>query len=279
MKKYLLQTCLFMGISISLFSQKVSVSGVNEQRSTGDGSYGNSCQIDLKITGDEVRRHKFVKVIKLTKAIDDQDLDLLRDEEDNDFEYKEIEEDARVSLQTKIPSRKATVIKELSGELALYNPTEANGGIVRISNYQAKANTNLFPENAGIKLIYLTPASIEKYKKEQSQKKEEELKKMPEAARELAELLMNAFEGFSGFGDDQNQAMFVMDGDESKLVDLYFEGADGKKIDRNGYTKSGNLIAYYYNEKPDPAWKLVLNIESAGSIKKVPFTLVNIDLP
>jgi hypothetical protein len=279
MRKLILLFSLLVGFSLSLFSQKVSVYSLSEQRSTGDGSYGNNCQIDLKITGDEVRRHKFVKVTKLTKAIDDQDLDLLRDEEDNEFEYKEIEEDARVSLVTKIPSRKATVIKELSGELVLYNPTEANGGIVRILNYQAKANTNLLPENAGIKLIFLTPASIEKYKKEQSQKKEEELKKMPEAARELAELLMNAFEGFSGFGDDQNQAMFVMDGDESKLVDLYFEGADGKKIDRNGYTKSGNLIAYYYNEKPDPTWKLVLNIETAGSIKKVPFTLVNIELP
>jgi len=279
MKKYLLLACLFMGLSFALFSQKVSVSGVNEQRSTGESSYGNRCDIELKISGDEVRKYKFVKVTKLTKAVDDQDLDLLMDEEDNDFEYEEIEEDGRVKLQTKIPSRKATVIKELSGELSMYGPTEANGGIVRISNYQAKANTNLLPENAGVKLVYLTKESVEKYTKEQSKKKEEELKKMPAAARELAELLMNAFEGFSGFGYDEKQAMFVMDGDEGKLVDLYFEDANGKKIDRNGYTKSGNLIAYYYDEKPNPNWKLVLNIESAGSIKKVPFSLINIDLP
>jgi hypothetical protein len=73
--------------------------------------------------------------------------------------------------------------------------------------------------------------------------------------------------------------MFVMDGDETKLVEVYFEDPAGKKIERNGYTKSGNLIAYYFNEKPSPNWKLVLNIESAGSIKKIPFTLTNIDLP
>ncbi len=182
-------------------------------------------------------------------------------------------------MQIKIPSRKATVIKEISGEISLYAPTEANGGIMKISNYQAKTGTNLLPDNAGVKLIYLTPASVEKYTKEQNQKKEEELKKMPAAAREMAELLMNALEGFSGFGDDANQAMFVMDGDETKLVELYFEDAKGEKVERNGYAKSGNLIAYYFDEKPSPNWKLVLNIETAGSVKKLPFTLRDIDLP
>jgi hypothetical protein len=279
MKRIIMLACLFLGLSVSLFSQKVSVSGINEQRSSGEGSYGNRCDIELKVSGDEVRKYKFIKVASLTRAVDDQDLDLLMDEEDNDFEYEEIEENGKVKLQTRIPSRKATVIKELSGELCLYGPTEANGGIIRVANYQAKANTNLLPESVGLKLVYLTKESVEKYSQEQNQKKEEELKKLPAAAREIAELLMNALEGFSGFGDDANQAMFVMDGDESKLVDIYFEDAGGKKVDRNGYTKSGNLIAYYYNEKPDPKWKLVLNIESAGSIKKIPFTLLNIDLP
>lgn len=279
MKQIQMMAFLLAGLCYSAFSQKVSVSGISEQRSTNEGSFSNRCDIELKITGDEVRRYKFVKVSKITKAMDDQGLDLLDNEDDNDFEYEEIDEEGRVRFETKIPSRKATVIKELSGELSLYGPTEANGGILKIPNYQAKANTNLLPESAGVKMVYLTPASIEKYKNEQNQKKEEELKKMPAAAREIAELLMNALDGFSGFGDDENQAMFVMDGDETKLVEVYFEDPAGKKIERNGYTKSGNLIAYYFNEKPSPNWKLVLNIESAGSIKKIPFTLTNIDLP
>ncbi len=279
MIKLFLQGCLFLGFSVTAVSQKVSVYSVTEQRSTDDGSFSNRCDIELRISGDEIRKHKFIKVVKITKAVDDQELDLLMDEEDNDYEYEEVQGDGRVRIQTKIPARKATVIKELSGQLSMYSPTEANGGIMKITNYQAKANTNLLPANAGLKLIYLNKASVEKYSKDQAAKKEEELKKMPAAAREMAELLMDALEGFSGFGDDENQVMFVMDGDQSKLVDIYFEDAAGKKVDRNGYSKSGNLIAYYFNEKPNPSWTLVLNVESAGSIKLLPFTLVNIDLP
>jgi hypothetical protein len=279
MQKLLLVSCLFIGLSISVFAQKISVNSISEQRSTGDGSYSNRCDIELRIAGDEVRKYKFVRIAKISKAVDDQDLDLLMNEEDNEFEYKEIDQDARITIQTKIPSRKATVIKELSGEISLYGPTEANGGILKIANYQARVNTNLLPADAGLKLVYLNKASIEKYNKEQTQKQQEEINKLPAGAREIAELLVNTLSGFSGFGDEDNQTMFVMDGDETKLVELYFEDAAGKKVDRNGYTKSGNLIAYYFDEKPASNWKLVLNIETAGSIKTVPFKLVDIDLP
>lgn len=270
---------LVSSISLVSFSQKVTVGNVTEQRSTGDGYYNNRCDIELKVTGDEVRKYKFVRVAMLTRAIDDQGLDLLLKEDENDFEYEEIEQDGRVSIQTKISSRKSTVIKELSGELYLYGPTEANGGLLRISNYQAKANTNLLPENFGMKLVFLNEASIAKYTNDQRAKREAELKKLTGPAKELAELLLNALDGISGFGDDPNQAMFVIDGDESKLVELYFEDESGKKVERNGYSKSGNLIVYYYNEKPAPNWKLVLNVETEGSIKKIPFKLLDIDLP
>lgn len=278
MQKLPLIVCFLLGCCLSAMAQKVSVYSVSEQRSTADGYFGNRCEIELKITGDEVRKYKLAKISTLTKAIDDLDLDLW-DDDANDFEYEEIEEGARVRLVTKVPSRKATVIKELSGVIHLYNPTEANGGTIKISDYQLKANTNLLPETAGVKVVYLTKASMDQYTKDQKTKKEAELNKLSGVAKEMAELLIQAFEGLSDFGDDPNQATFILDGDENKLVDLYFEDASGKKIDRNGYTKSGNIIAYYFDEKPDAKWKLVLNVETTASIKKVPFTLSDIDLP
>ena len=262
-----------------LHSQKVTVHTITDQRTTGDSYYNNRCEIDLRITGDEVRRYKFIRMAMLTKAMDDQGLDLLGEEDENEFEYEEIEQDGMVKVRVKNPSRKASVIKELSGEMNLYAPTEANGGIVKISNYQSKANTNLLPENAGIKMVYLTKESMDKYAKEQKQKQEAELNKLTGAAKEMAELLIGAVNVFSDIGNDPNQVTFVIDGDENKLVDLYFEDASGKKIKRNGYTKSGNMIGYYFDEQPKATWKLVMNIETPASVKKVPFTLKDIDLP
>lgn len=170
MQKRVLMICLFLSVSISVFSQKVSVSKIDESRSTSDSSFDNKCEIELKISGDEVRKYKFVKISKITKATDDQDLELIN-EDHNDFEYKEIDENAKVEIETKIPARKAKVIKELSGELSLYSPTVANGAIIRITNYQTKTNINLLPNAVGVQIMYLTKESLEKFAKGQKLKK------------------------------------------------------------------------------------------------------------
>lgn len=280
MQKLAIFLCLSVVFAIPAIAQKVTVFSVNEQRSTSESSYNNRCEIDLKISGDEVRKSKFVKISSITRVTDDQDLNLIN-EEDNDFEYEEIEEGAMLKVITKVPSRKAEVIKELSGEVHLYTPTEANGGLMKILDYQAKANKNLVPDAAGVQLIYLTKESMASYSKEQKEKKEADLNKLTGVSKEIAELLIQAvdFFGYAGAENEENQAMFVMGGDEGKLVDMYFEDSSGKKIERNGYSKMNNLATYYYDEQPKANWKLVINIETAGSVKKVPFTLKNIDLP
>jgi hypothetical protein len=262
-----------------LFSQKVSVSEINESRSTSDNSYNKKCEIVLKISGDEVRKYKFAKIAKVTKVLDDQNLDLLN-EEKTSSDYKEIDQEAKIDIEIKNPARKANTIKELSGELCLYNPSVANGAIVKITDYQSKANTNLLPNNSPVQIVYLTKQFVEKYVKENKDKKEEELKKMPEVARKMAEGLISAFEGMFGMDNDNpNQAFFYISGDESKFITLYFEDINGKKVERNGSSTNNGLMAYTYDEKPNPNWKLILNIETAGSIKKLPFKILNIDLP
>ncbi|MCC9018340.1 hypothetical protein [Flavobacterium lipolyticum] len=279
MKIQLLTTSLLLLITTVSFSQKISVSEINEKRSTSDNSFSNECEIELKISGDEVRKYKFVKISKITKAIDDQGIDLLNeDEKSND--YSKIDQTAKIKLEIKIPARKAKTIKELSGEVSLYNPNQANGSEIKITNYQNKTNVNLLPGKSGIEIIYLTKESYTKYVQENKNKKEEELKKLPEAARLMAQGLLGAFDGLFSSGDtDDNQVYFYVNGDKSKFVDLYFEDTAGKKIERNGSMSSNSLFTYYFEEKPNPNWKLVINIESDKSIKKIPFKLVDIELP
>jgi hypothetical protein len=280
MKIKLLSTSLFLIITSVSFSQKISVSEINEKRSTSDNSFSNECEIELKISGDEVRKYKFVKISKITKAIDDQGIDLLTEDKNND-DYTKIDQTAKIKVETKIPARKAKTIKELSGEVSLYNPNQANGSEIKITNYQNKTNVNLLPAKSGLEIIYLTKESYAKYVKENKDKKEEELKKLPEAARQLAQGLLGAFEGLFSSDDttDDNKIYFYVNGDKSKFVDLYFEDTTGKKIERNGSMRSDALFTYYFEEKPNPSWKLVINIETDKSIKKIPFKLIDIELP
>jgi hypothetical protein len=279
MKTKLILTGLFIVFSATIYSQKVSVKEINEKRSTSDDSYGNKCEIELKVSGDEARKFKFVKISKVSKAIDDRDLDLLN-EEQTEYNYLKLDKDSKIELELKIPSRKAAVIKELSGEITLYNPTESNGGLVKIENYQSKTNTNLLPKNSPVQVVYLTKEFLEKYIKANKDKKEEELKKMPEIARKMAEALLVAFDGLFGFDeDDGSQAYFYINGDSSKFVELYFEDLNGKKIEKNSSASNNGLFSYSFGEKLNPNWKLFLSIESVTSTKKVPFKLLDVELP
>lgn len=270
-------TILFLAAFTMTFSQTISVSKINERRSTSDSDFDNRCEIELKVNGDEVRKYKLVKISKIFTLVDDQGINLVKEE--GDFSYEEIDNDAQVKIETKTPSRKASVIKQISGELTLYNPTDGNGAIIKISDYQTKTNTNLLPSTSGVQLVYLTKESVEKYAKEQKLKKEEEIKKLPEPVRKMAEEIVKAFDGFSSFSDSPDEITFLIQGDESKFVDMYFENESGQKIKRNGYSKSNSLITYSFRENLNPNWKLIFNIENNASIKKVPFNLTNVILP
>jgi hypothetical protein len=258
-------------------AQTVSVNKINERRSTSDGSFDNRCEIEFKVSGDEARKYKFVKISKITTIKDDQGIELMK--ENNFLKYEAIDNEAKVKIETKIPSRKSMVLKEIIGELILYNPTVDNGAIISVTDYEKRTNVNLVPNGVGFQLIYLTKTSAEQFVKEQQQKKTDEIKKLPEPARKMAEEIIKAFDSFSSISDNPNELTFLIQGDESKFVDLCFEDENGKKIQRNGFSGFGNLITYSFREKPKSNWKLLLNIESDKSIKKIPFSLTNIELP
>lgn len=262
------------------FSQKVSVAGVQENRSTTDDYFGNRCEVNLKLSGDEVRRYKYARISSLTKAADDQGFDLI-DPEELDFDYEEVDDNfMELKLVLRTTSRKASVIKELKGEIILFNPTEANGGMVNIAGFKGKPNTNLVPASAPFKMVYMDKKAYETFYQSNKDKTEAQLKKMPEATRLMTRMLLEAFDSFSLIDDETNQLPFLVEGDVDKLVDVKFTDADGNPIDTNGtMTMNGNLKIYYFNEEPQPKWKMTVIMESGKSVTKIPFSLADIDLP
>ena len=266
-------------IPIFMFSQKVSVDYISENRSTKSSFFDNRCEVGLTVTGDEVRKFKFIKVNMVTKALDDQGLELMG-EETKENRYEEISASAAT---TKIillsTSRKAKVISELSGDVSLFAPTEANGGLVKIKAFGKSVNKNLTPKIPGLSVTYLTKESVEKLNQEQKIKSEAELKKQPAEIQALAKELMNLVDAFSYMGGTGNEVSFFISGDEDKLIHAGFENASGEVIENNGWSSSGGLKTYYFNEEIKDNYTLILTVESEGAIKKIPFNLKNIELP
>lgn len=261
------------------YAQKVSVLSVSESRSTQNSFYGNRCLVTLQITGDEVRKYKKAKVARVTKAEDEKGLDLIG-EETADTKYEDIDgTSAKVDLSLLTTSRQATVIRELAGEIILFAPTEANGGLVKVKAFSKSANKNLVPKVNNLSVVYLNKESLDKLEKEQKSKKEAELKKQSPEMQALAKELMNLVDAFSYMTESPNEVSFFISGDENKLIDVSFETPSGTKIDNNGWSSSGGLKTYYFNEEVKPEYTAILTVESEGAVKKIPFSIKDVDLP
>ncbi|MFN4146149.1 MAG: hypothetical protein ACK4GN_10030 [Runella sp.] len=274
----ILSTILIWGLlSFQVLSQKLTLVSLEDRRSLGNSYFGNRCEIELKTAGDEARKYKYVKIVALTKAIDSEGTDLLREKAEK-YDYEPIGEE-KIKIEIKNPMRKATAIAELAGTLSFFNPTEANGAILKVANFQSKPNVNLLPKNAPVSVAFFTKESLEKLKKEQQAQREAKMKQLDPLSRQLAEGLMGLIEGFSSFGGE-NELSFLIEGETQKLVDIKFEDATGKEIKRMGrFVSGGNLFSYSFESKPAPDWRMRVLVETKNSVSTVPFSLKNIELP
>ena len=62
-------------------------------------------------------------------------------------------------------------------------------------------------------------------------------------------------------------------------MNLEFEDEIGQKIVPSSTSNTNVAYTYYFETKPDSKMKLILNVESPKAIKKVPFSLIGVDLP
>jgi hypothetical protein len=262
----------------AVVGQKVTLVSLEDRRSLGNSYFGNRCELEIKTTGDEVKKYKYVKIKGLIRAVDSEGTDLLNDKTDK-ADYAEIG-DEKLKIELKNPMRKATSIKEISGTLDLYNPTEANGAIVKVANFQAKPNVNMLPKKAPLSIVFFTKESVEKMAKQEKAEREAKMKQLDPATREIAAGLMALVDGFGAGMAGENELSFYVNGDISKLVDMKVEDETGKEVRRSGRFISGDYLhTYSYDEKPNPKWKIKILIETPTSVKSVPFSLKDVELP
>jgi ribosomal protein L14E/L6E/L27E len=269
---------LFLFSFTALYGQKISIESIRENRSTGSGYFDNKCEITLKVSGVELRKFKYAKLSSLSTVIDDLDNNMMPEElktDYNDFESEPVS----IKFETLIPSRQATNIKELKGEIALFAPTVANGGILKIKNIGTQTNKNLTPKMPNFKVVYITKESYEKIAADEKAKRDEEIKKQSKEMQEIAKGLSELVDAFSFMNWDSPQATFMITGDEDALISVAFETPDGNTLSSNGSSYSGSIKSYFFSEEIKPNYTLVLTIESASAVKKIPFLLKGIDLP
>ena len=267
---------LFLFTSTSFIqSQKLSVVNIEELRSlSGSWDY---CKIDVKPIGDEIRNYTYYKIDEIKRAVDNKGINLIS-ENQNTPDYKLITEN--ITIQLLKPSRSASSIT-VDGTISLYKPTEANGGIVKLSGFMKKPEVNLAPKGSAFSVFYYDKATLAKKNEVDYMKRYEAIEKLPESERNFASEVSSLASGLTYYAEDDLKKIlfFAVGGDNSAILGFEFEDAKGKKISPVSSSSTNVVYTYFFEEIPDPGMKLILNVESIKSVKKNPFSLLGIDLP
>ena len=175
--------------------------------------------------------------------------------------------------------RSATTIKIIKGEVELFNPTEANGGLLTIKNvlqHPAEPIRNPALAKLGIQVIYLTKEAYQAKKKELDQKAAGD-----PAGQKLAEAFGGLFKGMFGgmMSDSKNSIQLYIQDPQKRVMDLKFIDGQGKALKSRERWSSGDFNTTGLDAPPPPDTQLVIQLATPESVKSYPFVVENIPLP
>ena len=87
----------------------------------------------------------------------------------------------------------------------------------------------------------------------------------------------SALEGAFGMGN--SDISFLVKDPQSRLVKIEFIGKDGKELERNSWSSSGEVQAYNFKAGLPADTKILLYLATDKSLVTVPFSLKDVELP
>lgn len=171
----------------------------------------------------------------------------------------------RPAIMLRNPSRQAATIRLIEGEIDLFTPTEANGGIVRLADLAAHPGEpakSAALEAQQVQVVYFTREAFEANSQ-----------LVPSAAK------VNYATAFGWFG---GTAVGILVRDPKRIVvDLELQGGEGKPIAASPVVgASSEWSRGLFAKAPLPAdAQLVVRVATPGAIQRYPFKLENVPLP
>ena len=285
--KLLNQTCvaILLALPITANAQEKSipqiqanVGDVTDNRSTS--AFNSECKVELKFTGDAAADAQSVRRVQLTEATDSTGRDLIpkKDDEMESHFAGFGHSSGVVSTEVKLrnPSRNATAIKILKGRVELFNPTEANGGLLTIQNilgHPAEPVQNPALAKYHIQLMYLTKEAYEARKKE--------LESQQSGGQKVGEVFGQMFQGMFGgmMSNSKNSIQLYINDPDKRIVALKFVDAQGKPLKNSQSWSTDNFRSTSYESPPPPDTQVQIQLATPESLKTYSFEVENIALP
>jgi hypothetical protein len=261
----------------------VTVGDITDSRTTG--SFNAGCKVELKFTGDAAADARNIRKVHVKLAVDELGRDLIPAEDPNSFQTgagfpgaARSSSVLRTEINLRNPSRNASVIKTIEGEVEFFNPSPANGGILVIKDilkHPAEPIDDATLKKYGVQMMYLTKESYEAKKKQ--------LQQQPDAADSaLTEAFGDLFKGmFAGMmpANSKNSVMLYVKDPDKRVIDMGYEDANGMPLHSTGSWQSNEMRNQEFRQPPPPDTQLIIYLATPESIQHVPFKIENIPLP
>lgn len=258
---------------------RAAVSEVTETRSTGNQN--SSCRLEFSFTGDVASDALCVRSIQLTKAVDGNGRNLLLPTPSNHYSNLDLDRRTLVlkgNTSVRNPSRNTATIKELSGKVELFSPSDTNGGLVTLADALKTPGANLANDSlkaSKIEVSYLTKDTFAAKKKELE---EQQAKNIPAGMSGMANAFRSIFSGFIPSDAKNSVCLLILD-PEKRVLEVALTDADGKALQRRGRNTMGSIWQLNYDEAPPSDARLVLYVASPEALKTYTFTVENVALP
>jgi hypothetical protein len=285
--KLLNQTCLAILLALPIAANaqeqsappiQVNVGDVTDNRTTS--AFNSECKVELRFTGDAAADAQSVRRVQLTEATDTTGRDLIPKKDDGMASHFMGFGQSSGALSTEVklrnPSRNATAIKILKGQVELFNPTEANGGLLTIKNvlqHPAEPVQNPALAKYHIQLMYLTKAAYNAKKKE--------IESQQNGDQQLGEAFGQLFKGMFGgmVSDSKNSIQLYIKDPDKRIIDLKFVDGQGNPLKSNQSWSTDDFRSTDFGSPPPPDTQLKIQLATAESLKTFSFQVENIALP
>jgi hypothetical protein len=293
MKSQMIRMSLALLLAMPIVSHAQTKSPTSIQASVGDitdnrttSGFTSDCKVELKFTGDAASDAGSVRQVRVTEAKDEtgRDLILAKDDDTSSSSFGTGRSGTTLKADVKLrnPSRNATTIKIIRGDVELFTPTEANGGLLTIKDVlknPAEPIKNPALEKYKVQLIYLTKESYEAKKKEiEAQKKASTDAAGEKLGEAFGDLFKGMFGGMMNSSSKNSIQMYVKD-PEKRVVSLKFVDAQGKPLKSRESWSSQEFKNTGFDAPPPPDTQVIVQLATPESVKSFPFKVENIPLP
>lgn len=283
MRRIIVAFVLTAGVAASA-QQKIDavVKQVNDRRTNGFfAQLGISLELP-KIKSADVAASR----VLVSSAVDETGRDLVDREgqepqlEPNHRANTKEPAPAQVSVTLKNPDRRATKVKEVRGEIELFMPSRDPNSVAEIAKFTTMSGKTLSHKALkanGVEITLLTAAQVEAEKKRRADAQKKEYTDAGYDAETIASLISSLLESLLVI--EENEIVVRIKDPNKRIQQLNYVDASGEAKYFSTREDEGLVRLSTWEGKPNPEWKLRVNMRTPKNMARYSFALSDVPLP